>query len=897
MNTFAGSVLALTALAQEPQGLDLASLEKSPPNLAADVTRGRAVVTSDGWGFLVAPGEAGDAEVEAVFTILEPAKRFRFFGEHWSVWPDLTYGDQGFEVALLLRAGKENGYRVQVSHALQEVALVKYRDGGYLRSVPCGVKAKEPQRVSAELKGSRIVVRVNGREAISYQDDLLPIARGRVGVGASSGAKVAFEKLAVRPLSGVSPASKARHVPNFSARPWLGGRPWVFDGDEPILMLVSEKEAYINNVKLRPGYKPQLSWNSYWETSNQGAFPEGAAKPGNATVTGGGRTLTAAWTARSVKGRFDQRIRMVVGWDERRATYTYDVDGELEVLAGDPFHFRYGYDFEHHTPLDPFQWQYLIVRREGGRVNRRPVYPIDPGPMYEVEQSGGARVWYGRHGEKMLVAPAVEYDIPEAGKRKLNTAVCAAFYDTGVAFAAETAPPGTKVRVKYRYTGWPAEEAEALFKASTVYETPMLDPAHHYIFADEWPTLTFSQFVPMSETWIYGRRPFKTAHNVRPTYALEKNAGAGSGFAMKLGPNAFGEADLPIPAPLPEGRWAVTAKCKAVNVHGPGGRIELKAKDKNGKELRKEVHFVGNGSWKWKEIGFATDLPGGAPALSVGFGNGGTGDVLFTDVAFARLDGASKLSPANPRPPAFDAAPAGALVDFRMREGRGLHVFDAARGPFGTLELANVDWAVDAGRPALRFADPPAGRRDFPRMSSLDLSYLSRTKWSGTPVAISGFHGGGLEVKGLTIATWVKPDARMGAGAHANRGDLVGVGARRFILSLSGFQAPYRLSAALNVNDAFVSPTAVEAGRWSHAAMTCEPTEAKKWRVRLYLDGKRVHEGVTARMDAPATMPPSFILGSEIFYLHDGWYRGLIGRTVVFDRALKEEEVAALARE
>ena len=49
-------------------------------------------------------------------------------------------------------------------------------------------------------------------------------------------------------------------------------------------------------------------------------------------------------------------------------------------------------------------------------------------------------------------------------------------------------------------------------------------------------------------------------------------------------------------------------------------------------------------------------------------------------------------------------------------------------------------------------------------------------------------------------------------------------------------------------------------------------------------------------MDAPCQIPPSLILASEIFYLHDSWYRGLIGRTMLLDRALNEGEIAELAR-
>src|SRR5581483_3589909 len=290
-----------------------------------------------------------------------------------------------------------------------------------------------------------------------------PLAKGASGIGVSSGAKAVFEQVRLRPLPPPEAAgAPAPHVPSLSARRWLGGRTWVFDGDEPILELASAADPTLNNAKLLPGYKPMLSWNAHWDIQNQGAFPEGTNRPGEATVSGGGRTLTARWTARQVKGRFETRTELAVGFDPERGTYTYDVTSELEVFSGDsgdPFHFRYGYDFEHHTPLDPFRWQYLVFKRADGSLRHRPVYPVDPGPQYDLAQRDGLRVWYGRHREKMLVAPAVEYALPDAGKRKLNTAVCAAFYDTGVSFEPETALPGTKVKVKYRYTGYPAAEA------------------------------------------------------------------------------------------------------------------------------------------------------------------------------------------------------------------------------------------------------------------------------------------------------------------------------------------------------------------------------------------------------------------------------------------------------
>jgi hypothetical protein len=237
-----------------------------------------------------------------------------------------------------------------------------------------------------------------------------------------------------------------------------------------------------------------------------------------------------------------------------------------------------------------------------------------------------------------------------------------------------------------------------------------------------------------------------------------------------------------------------------------------------------------------------------------------------------------------------------------MDEGKGLHVFNyAARGgqpeSLGLLELGNVDWVVDSGRPALRFADNPEGRKDYPREGVLHRTYLAHPGYAGrdtVPVAVTGTHGGGREWKAFTLAAWIKPAAQMGKAEHGGKGDIAGLGARRVILRLVGARAPYQLAAALNVNDVFVAPVKLEAERWYHVALTGEPTEGGKWQVRLYVDGKRVHERVTKQLAAPASWPSSLILGAELFYFHDAYYRGLIGRTLVFDRALTEEELGRL---
>jgi len=866
----------------------------------ATAADGTAMLVADKWSYLLSPKKFADVEVSAAITVREPGRLRAFFGEHWSVWPDKSFGDQGWDAALLLGSGEAAGYRVQVSLALGEIALVKFPTGGYVRSVSHPLKKDALLLLTARVRANRITVLVGGNEVLSFLHGE-PLLVGKVGIGVNSGAKVEFSQVTVAPMPATKREPVPPHAPSFFARKWLGGRAWVFDGAEPILLLPDPASSYVNNVKLRPGVRPLLSFNSHWDVQNQGAYPEAKNDTADVRVTGGGNTLVVCWVGKHEKGRFGTQSTMTVGWDANRAVYTYDIESELEMRPGEPFHFKYGFDFEHHTPLDPFNWQYLVFRKRGGELNRRPVYPIDPGPQCDLETSAGLRVWHGRHADPVPVCPAVEYRIGDAGQRKLNTAVCAAFYDTGVSFAPETLKPGETVRVRYRYTGYPAAEAERLFQQAKTYDSPMLDADRHYLFA-EWPKVTFSKFTPLSETWPYGQSPFMTGHNRRPTYELAKAPGVGNGCAMKLGPLAFGAAPLPIPKGLAAGRYAVTLIAKGDNLHGPGPRVELTATDAGGKQLLAVKHFIGVGSFDWRQAGFVFDLPGGVKTLTLGLGNGGTGDAYFAGVEFRLLKSGDPLpegvTAVSATPATVSASPANAIADYRMVEGRGLHALDFAGGPFGVLELANLGWVTDDGTPALKFADNTSGKAVFPRSGGLDLNYLRHPGYKGRdtlPVALAGHHGGAFELRGFTLVSWVKPAAEMGNGDHGGKGDVIGLGGRRIILRLVGQKAPYRLQAALNVNDVFTADEVkLDADRWYRVAVSGEPTADATWRVKLYLEGTLVHEGTTKQLAAPLTLPPSVVLGAEIFYFHDAYYRGLIGRTLVFDRTLGAADLAGL---
>jgi hypothetical protein len=372
---------------------------------------------------------------------------------------------------------------------------------------------------------------------------------------------------------------------------------------------------------------------------------------------------------------------------------------------------------------------------------------------------------------------------------------------------------------------------------------------------------------------------------------------------MKLGPASYGKANWPMPAPLARGRYVLSALVKSRNVHGPGGRIELEAlQAKSNQKLAVARHHVGSGTFDWQRQGFVIEIPQEAATLTVAFGNAGTGEMLVTEVELRKLNDGEAIpadiaAKPNEQPSVYAKAPAGAIADYRMQEGRGFHVLNHAGGEH--LHLANLDWVVDAGRPALRFADNLLGRKHYRSDSALARNYFQHAAYAGKdtlPIALSGHHGGGAPMKGLTLCAWIRPASAMGKSAHGGKGDVIGYGARRFILSLHGQQAPYRLAARINVNDTIVSETRLEADRWYQVAMTAEPAEGQ-WRVRLHVDGVMVGEGTTRSFPDNSVIVPSLILGAEIFYFHDAYYRGLIGRTLVFDRTLSADEIKALAAE
>ena len=208
-----------------------------------------------------------------------------------------------------------------------------------------------------------------------------------------------------------------------------------------------------------------------------------------------------------------------------------------------------------------------------------------------------------------------------------------------------------------------------------------------------------------------------------------------------------------------------------------------------------------------------------------------------------------------------------------MEEQEGFHVYNyGSEERYRSLELTNVDWVVDEGHKAIRFAENPVSRADYPKLGFLD-SQLRNSPHGNYHAhkhgafAFAGYHGGGRKYDGVTLAAWIKPDAEMGKSRHKGKGDIIGFGARRFILGLHNQTAPFRLAARLNVSDRFeTTESLVQAGKWAHVAMTAK-VQGDHWEVTLYLDGKEVGGGKTEKFKVDTTVPPSLILGLSVIHI------------------------------
>ena len=192
------------------------------------------------WNYLLSSDSYSNASVSGTVTITRGATNFYFFGMYHRERPSPSWDDGGYDCAILLRGSDNSGYRFQISTALQEIALVKYPTGGYLRAVSYPLSVGQSYSIQATAYDNVIQLIIDGTTVIEYTDLNNPITSGVFTIGEGFGSETRVSGFSVgTPPQELTPSVSISHQPNFSVRNWLGETPWIFDGDEPILMLPS----------------------------------------------------------------------------------------------------------------------------------------------------------------------------------------------------------------------------------------------------------------------------------------------------------------------------------------------------------------------------------------------------------------------------------------------------------------------------------------------------------------------------------------------------------------------------------------------------------------------------------------------------------------------------------
>lgn len=844
---------------------------------------------------LVRDVPSGNGELRFRFAVRQATDRLDYHGQGWAIFQAQDFADGGYDLGAWVRttfvAGKPaTGYRVQFSKAWGDVTLVKFPGGGYVRSAQLPLAIDQEVAVSVRVVEHELIVSTGGVERFRFYDLDLDAGADTIALGVPLHARVDVWPEAYATLPRAAPSAEPARVPVFSSRPYIGGRWWLFDGAEPIAQYPQHESPQVllwNQVKTVPGKKPQIAFGPHWETSNQGVFALAKNElTGRPVAAGGGDTIDVTWSTRQPDGRFEIRAGMTVRWDSARGSYRYEIASELEVFT-QPFTFSYGFDFEHHAALHPFEWQYHVAKTVSGGFVKRPVFPIDPGVTYGLATSPGMRFWYGQHYGRGSHVPGVEYTVPQPPVRAASSAICAFYDDSGFALAQETVPAGGIVRERHAYVGLPYAEVDPIYATSTTVDLQMLDPTGTYAFP-EWPTQTFSIRRRMDESWTFDLgKPWLTTPSKRSTYEV---ADLPEGPALKLPAGAYAKAALPITATLPAGRYLISGMVRTDAPLGPGGRVEITMGGIT------TTHYTGNVTAALAPFAFSITRAAGTVSgqLALAFGNAGGGVVYYRNVNIRALSaGEPDVPPAAM--PAYDAPYGGAVVDYRLLEGGGSKLYDQRGSDIGFAETQRLDW-VDDGGPALRFSDTPAAPPPIPRWGRIDTllrtspSYLGKI---GIPFLLAGENSGGVSWNEVSIATWAKPDmAQPGSVAH-----VVGLGARKFILRLVGAASPYKLSLQTGLGPANVveSAAVVTGGAWHQLVATGELVSGTVF-ARLYVDGAQVASGTLTGVTMPSVVLPSVVAGGDLYYLSAPYYRGLVGRFAVWDRAIAAGELAGFSR-
>jgi len=530
----------------------------------------------------------------------------------------------GYDFGVLVRfEGPDRYYRVQVSHRWQEIVLWK-STGGNLRVVPARVPAGRTIELEVQVAGNAIAVLLDGEPMISYTDTHDPILAGQCGVGVHE-SEVAFERICLQGLAKVPPAGEgpAGHVPEFHVRDWHGQK-WVFDGQEPVFHFNMD-QMVLSEAKVRPGWLPLVQGPMFWQHYLGYKGPAGTAAASQLEdfeIEESGQELRGRWSSYNKNKSLHSAERLTLKYNAAKDLYEYHFDTEMEVQRGFDWDADAGLEFFDPIPYNacamsapyaggpPWHFRWLVYPAKDGTIMRRAMNHLW-GPVRAYRKENG----FVLMSSDLELSPIFRLtDAPEDEHIDATFILCAWGYDLHLRLRVNDAPGGripggTRLPVRFMFTGLEREETERLVEQSALETNEIFDPDKRYpIYVrgvnNFSPENSWSAAEPTcAQHWAGGTWDVETGYS--DTYSMRLD-GPGT-VSAQIGPSAFSGpiADVPY-------RLSAMVRTKDVE-QKPFFRLEAliaspRAPEKH--KAKEEKHYVDlTGTNDWTRIEYVTEFP------------------------------------------------------------------------------------------------------------------------------------------------------------------------------------------------------------------------------------------------------------------------------------------------
>ncbi|MHB9130938.1 MAG: LamG-like jellyroll fold domain-containing protein [Armatimonadota bacterium] len=798
--------------------------------------------------------------------------------------------DWGSDAAVYVRYQDRNAcYRIQLSTEYQEMILW-HGIGGYLQVVPCKLQPGKTYQLDIVAQGAHLQVSLDGKKTIDYWHECLPSLKGGIGLAAYS-STVAFQDVKVTALPAHT-APQPAHQEKFSTRTWRSQR-WVFDGNEPILLLEKEstgldsyaaKSLYYHFVKLRPGYRPAyLGWITVLADPHAPQL-EGDEWTGIKSNGEGGNRLTLDFDAVNPEQTLRTHHTDVVTYDRVRGTYRHDITANLTFLKDtkrnlleflDPLTYnnkapgrgvKYGWLTEH-------EWG--VYSGQDGKLYRHPI-----AESFSLEGQNGFKAPKD-HSFWMLyperaVCPAWETNVP--GESAFYE-VCHWGYDYHHRFMWYDKPHTYKANetllLNYSLVGYPPEEAERLFQQAAIgpqhlkaeipekmrnlglvpsaYAFPVAEPAGNDF------TILHNTITPFTG-WQYSG-----------DYTIDNAVGHNDHYSLRLdGPGTATGMMYHHMLDLYAQKYLCTAWVKTKGVRGGRGVI-IKLKYSFLATPCDTVETGITGDTDWQQISFITTVPLTHDSTDVIFQLDGMGIAWIDDFSLRGIEDGETPVEYRGKPVAVLPAPStDYLLYAKCDEGEGKACFDSSNHG-NSLKLTGVTWVNTGKRAALHFEGNAVGF-----ISNLSPELRQKTQ---APYNYPG--------AALTIDAWVRPTAGKGGGA------IIGYMASPMLYLSQGNKGQFILNLMTNPAGKSVTVSSqpiIPADQWTHVAAVID----KDHNARLYINGKPAGEKALGGNIAYSAWFRTMSIGTYgKFYGYQ--YTGDLAELRWWSRAATEAEIAAAA--